>query len=105
MDAEFSDLPRSAAEAVRAGARFYYDGVPCPRGHDSPRYASAKHACVECGRSYMRERDQRRREARSTAPPTRPVAVLGADWSLRVFDGSVEDLAAWISQEQCGAQP
>lgn len=41
-----SDLPTSAKEAKALGAKFYFNGKPCKRGHLSKRYAHG--SCVAC---------------------------------------------------------
>jgi len=42
----FSDLPQTRAEAKALGAKQYFTGQPCSRGHIAPR--KTKGACVEC---------------------------------------------------------
>lgn len=41
------ELPRSATEAKKSGAKYYFTGVSCVNGHVSVRYASAGN-CVVC---------------------------------------------------------
>ena len=45
---DYSALPRSAQAAREVGARHYFTGKPCPRGHVGPRHTSAM-KCCECG--------------------------------------------------------
>lgn len=45
---EYMDLPRSRSEAKRVGAKQYFTGMPCDRGHVSPRVT--KGTCIECRR-------------------------------------------------------
>lgn len=40
-------IPRTRKEAKESGARKYFTGNPCPRGHIAERYTS-KGSCVEC---------------------------------------------------------
>lgn len=42
-----SALPPSRAAAKAAGVSRYFNGRPCPRGHQSPRY-TVNHECVAC---------------------------------------------------------
>lgn len=41
------NMPASRDEAIDAGEVFYYTGLPCKRGHLSPRYTSSGQ-CVVC---------------------------------------------------------
>ena len=41
-------------EAFTQGLSKYFSGIPCKRGHDSPRYVSNNN-CVECQRMKMAE--------------------------------------------------
>lgn len=45
---EFMHLPRSRSEAKKLGAKQYFTGMPCDRGHISPR--ATKGACIACRR-------------------------------------------------------
>lgn len=44
MDTE--NLPKTRAEAMALGAKYYFTGAPCKHGHVAPR--KTKGACVEC---------------------------------------------------------
>ena len=50
-----ADIPTiiSLADARQQGAKFYYLGSPCPRGHVAPRYTSNR-ACSECTRGWSK---------------------------------------------------
>ncbi len=41
-----STLPKTRAEAMAAGAKYYFTGEPCKHGHVAPR--KTKGACLEC---------------------------------------------------------
>jgi len=41
-----ANLPKSRGEAKAAGAKYYYTGEPCSRGHIAPR--KTKGCCIEC---------------------------------------------------------
>ena len=43
---DFTNLPKTRAEAKAIGATCYFTGVPCKHGHIAPR--KTKGACVEC---------------------------------------------------------
>ena len=43
----------SRQEAMRSGARHYFTGKPCPRGHIGPKSTKWKY-CVECSRERSR---------------------------------------------------
>lgn len=45
---EFKHLPRSRSEAKATGAKQYFTGIPCDRGHISLR--ATKGTCIECRR-------------------------------------------------------
>ncbi len=49
-----SKLPISPKAAKEIGSKFYFTGVPCKRGHISPRQASDA-GCVECKRERGRK--------------------------------------------------
>lgn len=63
----FSNL---IAEAKARGDKFYYTGVPCPKGHIAGRYVSC-YRCVGCAEDQMaslREATKKRRELRPLTP-------------------------------------
>jgi len=53
------DLPTSKAEAVACNSPHFFNGIPCPKGHVSQRFA-ASGGCHECskelGREYRRKK-------------------------------------------------
>lgn len=48
----YTDLPKSRAEAARLGAKKYFTGKPCSNGHIAPRYAVG--CCTECMKAAQR---------------------------------------------------
>lgn len=94
------DYPRTAKEARALDLKFFYSGVRCKHGHDALRYSHGAECCVQCNVTRARERDQRRRDVRDAAPVVRPLVLLGADWSVRVADGTMADLVALSLKEQ-----
>jgi len=54
----WTSLPRSKAEAKRTGARHFYTGRPCKRGHDSIRKMPSGN-CVACERDAAYVKRQR----------------------------------------------
>lgn len=61
---QLADLPKTRLEARKAGAKLFFTGQPCIRGHVAPR--RAKGSCLECDRedgreNYRTERNQVRR--------------------------------------------
>jgi hypothetical protein len=46
-------LPATRREAIALGAKYYFTGRPCPRGHIAPRRVS-KAECWECLKYYWR---------------------------------------------------
>ena len=50
-------LPKSKAEAIAEGGRYYFSGSPCRNGHLCPRRLDGK--CVECRRKSSRDRRRR----------------------------------------------
>ncbi len=95
-----TDYPRTAKEARALDLKFFYSGVRCKHGHDALRYSHGAECCVQCNVTRARERDQRRRDVRDAAPVVRPLVLLGADWSVRVADGTMADLVALSLKEQ-----
>lgn len=93
-------LPRTADEAQRAGLKHYYPGRLCKHGHTSPRYSRGAQGCVQCTVEKNRATDIARKAERWSVPAMRPLALLGADWSLRVVEGSLDDLLALALKEQ-----
>lgn len=51
--------PSTREEAKRIGAKFYFTGVPCKRGHIAPR--KTKGVCTECEREDWRNQADTRR--------------------------------------------
>lgn len=45
-------------QAAEAGLKRYYNGRPCSKGHESPRFTSTG-ACVTCAASYVKEYNSR----------------------------------------------
>ena len=63
MDVEQpTDWPATREAAKAAGAKFYFTGEPCRKGHVGPRRASSG-VCVECAREWSAEVYQNSREA------------------------------------------
>ncbi len=62
---EFLAYPRSRQEAKATGAKHYFTGIPCDRGHISPR--KAKGTCVACMKEdYKKDNDRRKQKALDT---------------------------------------
>lgn len=51
-------LPKTRSEAVAAGAKHYFTGVPCKKGHIAPR--KTKGGCIECLRLEWRDAAEKR---------------------------------------------
>lgn len=50
-------LPKTRAEAIEAGAKRFFTGVPCKHGHIAPRMISGTGSvCVECNRLHLAKR-------------------------------------------------
>lgn len=57
---QYRSLPHTRQEAKALGAKFYFTGVPCERGHISER--RTKGTCLACAREdYKKENDKRRK--------------------------------------------
>ena len=69
-------------EARKRGLRFYFTGVPCRRGHVSPRHVK-NHTCKECQRlaaqNWERQNRERRRQKRTLWARANPRAVGDRD--------------------------
>ena len=55
-----ANLPKTRAEAKAQGAKYYFTGEPCKRGHIAPR--KTKGACVECLKLEWEKGNQTRAE-------------------------------------------
>lgn len=71
VDAEA--LPRTRAEAVAVGAKRYFPGQPCAKGHFAPRYVSGP--CVECMRLHNRAYEAANRDKRKARLSARYAAA------------------------------
>jgi group I intron endonuclease len=58
IPAEYAHLPRTRSQAKAEGATHYFTGIPCDRGHMSPRVA--KGTCIMCRREDDRATYQKR---------------------------------------------
>jgi group I intron endonuclease len=54
VPAEYAGLPTTRTEAKRVGARKYFTGKPCARGHVVPRYTKGE--CVACASESAKAR-------------------------------------------------
>lgn len=62
---EFLTYPRSRQEAKGTGAKYYFTGIPCDRGHLSPR--KTKGTCVACMKEdYKKDNDRRKQKPLDT---------------------------------------
>jgi group I intron endonuclease len=59
---EHKHLPRSRAQAKANGAKEYFTGIPCDRGHIAPR--KVKGACTECLKLEWAAQNKKRAEAK-----------------------------------------
>jgi hypothetical protein len=71
--------------------------VRCKHGHDALRYSHGAEGCVQCNVTRARQRNS---EVRDAAPVVRPLVLLGADWAVRVADGTLDQLLALSLKEQ-----
>ncbi len=63
-ETQWTDLPATSREAIKADNMRFYTGKLCPQGHDSPRWA-VNSTCVICNR----EEGARRYKRLSAADP------------------------------------
>ena len=61
---EYKDLPRTRAQAKADGAKLYFTGLPCEKGHIAPR--KTKGTCTECLKIEWAAQNKRRAEIKST---------------------------------------
>ena len=54
----FAELPKTRAEAMAAGAKYYFTGEPCKHGHVAPR--KTKGACLDCLKAEWEEGNKKR---------------------------------------------
>jgi len=55
---ELATLPKTRAEAMASGAKYYFTGEPCKHGHVAPR--KTKGACLDCLKAEWEEGNKRR---------------------------------------------
>ena len=55
---ELATLPKTRAEAMAAGAKYYFTGEPCKHGHVAPR--KTKGSCLDCLKAEWEEGSKRR---------------------------------------------
>lgn len=63
---EFISYPRTRQEAKATGAKFYFTGIPCDRGHISPR--KSKGTCVACMKEDYKKDNDRRKQRKLDTP-------------------------------------
>ena len=61
---DYETLPKTRKEAKAIGAKYYYTGEPCSRGHVAPR--KTKGCCIECMREDWTTDNARRAEKPKT---------------------------------------
>lgn len=65
---EYINLPRTRQDAKDKGEKQYYTGVPCERGHLSPR--KTKGTCIACMKAdYKKDNDRRKSNKLIDTPP------------------------------------
>jgi hypothetical protein len=63
---EFAHLPKTRQLAKESGAKFYFTGEPCARGHIAPR--KTKGTCTVCEKEdYKKDNDRRAGKPKSEA--------------------------------------
>jgi 5-methylcytosine-specific restriction endonuclease McrA len=88
------DHPKTRAEAKAAGAKFYFTGEPCVRGHIALR--KTKGACVDC----MREDWALDNERRKTKPKTEASKAAGKRYYERNKEAVIARAAARPPEEK-----
>lgn len=63
---EFLAYPRSRQEAKDTAAKFYFTGIPCDRGHISPR--KTKGTCVACMKEDYKKENNKRKQNKLDIP-------------------------------------
>lgn len=63
---DLNSLPSSREEAVEKGEKYYYNGVPCTRGHLYARRVN-KNRCVACDRLRTKDERTRRRKEKQNS--------------------------------------
>ena len=82
------DYPKTRKEAQASGAKFYFTGEPCIRGHISPR--RTKGTCVAC----QKEDDLRDREKRKTYFDTYNKSEAGKATRRKYYEKNKEEVKA-----------
>ena len=82
------NYPTTREEAKRTGAKYYFTGKPCSRGHVAPR--KTKGCCVEC----MKEDWATDNERRKTLPKSKASKDAGRRYYERNKDAVIARAAA-----------
>lgn len=61
-------LPRTRAEALAIGVKWYFTGLPCKHGHVAGRRVSTR-ACVECERQHEASLERKESKRQYTTSP------------------------------------
>lgn len=86
--------PKTRKEALAVGAKFYFTGEPCVRGHIALR--KAKGSCVEC----MKEDWAIDNEKRKSKPKTEAAKAAGRRYYERNKDAVIARAAARPAEEK-----
>lgn len=62
---EYKDLPRTRQDAKEQGAKHYFTGIACEKGHIAPR--KTKGVCIECARIDDKKAQEKKRAAKAAA--------------------------------------
>lgn len=88
------DYPKTRAEAKAIGAKHYFTGKPCTRGHIAPR--KTKGSCIEC----YKEDWQADNERRKLAPKTEASKAAGKRYYERNREAVIARAAARPAEEK-----
>jgi len=101
---ELDSLPKTQAEAIATGSRFYFTGKPCAHGHESPRYTKAA-ACVACNRVRNVKRDGIAVDRAGARARKHAARVLAHESGAMTYDNpdpcSNGHYKRWVSTNNC----
>lgn len=62
----------SAKEAIQAGQKYYFTGIPCVNGHISKRFATNRN-CVMCDHQ---RKEKKRKQLKTNTKPTKVYRIV-----------------------------
>lgn len=91
--------PSTADEAVALGLKHFHSGIPCPRGHIGPKFASDG-SCVICRSSEENRAASRERSRKWHAANREQANASRRVWQSENKDRAAQTVAAWYARNK-----